>query len=176
MHRNRRGLLFALLALLAMPLAAVERQKEAPIYIESDSLRIDDTKGISIYQGNVVFRQGPDTLRADRLVIHSRQRQEIEKIIATGSPARFDHDAELAEERSWGEAQTIEYHAAESLVILNGEALFQQGDNRFSGNRIEYESDRKLVRAGKSVAGEGRVQIIIQPRSEGDGGQTQEQQ
>ncbi len=174
MHRNRRGLLFALLTLLVMPLVAAELQKEAPIYIESDSLRIDDTKGISIYQGNVVFRQGPDTLRADRLVIHSRQRQEIEKIIATGSPARFDHDAELVEESSWGEAQTIEYHADESLVILNGEARFQQGDNLFSGNRIEYEADRKLVRAGKSVAGEGRVRIIIHPRSDADGGQAQE--
>ncbi len=154
-----------MLALLSVNLHAIEPQRDEPIFIESDSLKIDDVKGISIYKGNVVFRQGPDSLKADELVIHSSERQQVDKIIATGEPARFDHDAPIHEEKSWGEADTIEYHGNESLLILNSNARFQQGDNQFSGNRIEYEADKKLVKAGKNVAGEGRVQIVIHPRN-----------
>ena len=152
------------LALLLTTASAAEPQPQ-PIFIESDSLKIDDVKGISTYKGNVVFRQGPDSLKADKLVIYAEQRQELKKIIATGKPARFDHEAELAEERSWGEAEHIVYEAQTSQVVLSGKASFQQGDNQFSGNRIEYDADKKLVKAGKSGASEGRVQIVIHPRA-----------
>ena len=161
------------LALMLTTVSAVEPQQE-PIYIESDSLKIDDAKGISTYKGNVVFRQGPDSLRADELVIYAEQRQELKKIVATGKPARFDHQAELVEERSWGEAENIVYEAQLSRVVLNGDARFQQGDNQFSGNRIEYDADKKLVKAGKSDASEGRVQIVIHPRKKSDEAPTQE--
>mgnify|MGYP002620801116 CR=1 FL=1 len=167
MKSTRREWVFVALLALGLPVQAMEPAAKEPIYIESDSLKIDDTKGVSIYEGSVVFRQGPDTLRADRLVIHSSERKEVDKIVATGAPARFDHEAVGPdEEDSWGEAETIEYHAGESLLVLNGSARFRQGENQFSGNRIEYESDKRLVRAGKSVAGEGRVQIVIHPRSD----------
>lgn len=162
MSWSRMALLLSVLFVTSVHAADVQRDE--PIFIESDSLKIDDVKGISIYQGNVIFRQGPDSLKADELVIHSSEQQQVDKIIATGRPARFDHDAELHEEKSWGEAEAIEYYANRSLVVLNGSAHFQQGDNQFSGNRIEYESDKKLVKAGKNVAGEGRVQIVIHPR------------
>lgn len=176
MYWNRVTWLLVLLLLPFMQLQAAESQQEEPIYIESDSLRIDDTQGISTYKGNVVFRQGPDTLKADKLVIHTDENQEVQKIVATGTPAHFEHDDITPEEKSWGQAQTIEYHAAESLMILSGDARFEQGDNQFSGNRIEYEQDKKLVRAGKNVAGEGRVKIIIHPHKNGADQQTQEQQ
>jgi len=151
------------LALLLTTVSAAEPQQQ-PIFIESDSLKIDDAKGISTYKGNVVFRQGPDSLKADELVIYADQHQNLKKVIAIGKPARFDHEAELAEERSWGEAENIVYEAQQSRVVLSGGAIFQQGDNQFSGNRIEYESDKKLVKAGNSGGSEGRVQIIIHPR------------
>lgn len=160
---NRTGLAIGLLLVLSSAVA-VEPQPQ-PIFIESDSLKIDDAKGISLYQGNVVFRQGPDSLKADELVIYAEQRQEVKKIVATGKPARFDHESELAEERSWGEAEKIVYQAQTSRVVLSGGASFQQGDNQFSGNRIEYDADKKLVKAGKNGAGEGRVQIVIHPRN-----------
>jgi lipopolysaccharide export system protein LptA len=144
---------------------AEKSQRDEPIYIESDSLSIDDAKGISTYQGNVLFRQGLATLRADTLVIHSRDRQEVEKIVASGAPAHFEQRSEAPNEDALGEAQRIEYIANKALVILDGQARFRQGDNQFAGNRIEYDSDKKVVRAGKSVAPEGgRVRIVIQPR------------
>lgn len=169
---NRVGLL--VLVLMFTTLAVAQEPRDEPIYIESDSLKIDDIKGISTYQGNVVFRQGPDTLKADKVVIYTEQRKDVKKIVATGKPARFDRYAELLEDRSWGEAEIIEYYADKSLVIFNKEARFQQGDNQFSGNRVEYELDKKLVKAGKNVAGEGRIKMIIHPRSKDEGKPEQE--
>ncbi len=163
---SRVGLAVGLVLLLTTASAAEPQQQ--PIFIESDSLKIDEAKGISTYKGSVVFRQGPDSLKADELVIYAEQRQELKKIIATGKPARFDHEAELADERSWGEAENIVYEAQTSRVILKGKARFQQGDNQFSGNRIEYDADKKLVKAGKNGGGEGRVQIVIHPRKNSD--------
>lgn len=167
---SRRGLAVGLTLLLTTVMAAEPESdpEQQPIFIESDSLKIDDAKGISTYKGRVEFRQGSDSLKADVLVIYAEQRQEVKKIVATGKPARFDHQTELAEERSWGEAEKIVYEAQQSRVILNGEARFQQGDNQFSGNRIEYDSDKKLVKAGKTGTGEGRVQIVIHPRKKTD--------
>ncbi|HHJ80398.1 MAG TPA: lipopolysaccharide transport periplasmic protein LptA, partial [Candidatus Tenderia electrophaga] len=163
---SRVGLALGL-ALMLTTAVAVEPEPQ-PIYIESDSLKIDETKGVSVYQGRVIFRQGPDSLQADKLVIYAEQRQQIKKIVATGKPARFDHQAELAEERSWGEAEKVVYEAQSSRVVLSGEARFQQGDNQFSGNLIEYDAEKKLVKAGKSGGGEGRVQIVIHPRKKTD--------
>jgi lipopolysaccharide export system protein LptA len=168
--------LWSWMALAAPPAAGVAQQgksqRDEPIFIESDSLKIDDIKGISTYQGNVSFRQGTATRRADTLVIHSRDRQEVEKIIANGKPAHFEQKSLEPGKDASGEAQRIEYIAPKALLILDGEARFRQGDNQFAGNRIEYESDKKVVRAGKSVApaGQGgRVQIVIQPRAANPG-------
>ncbi len=159
---SRVGLAMGLvLFLTAASAAELEPQ---PIYIESDSLKIDEIKGVSVYKGRVVFRQGPDSLKADELVIYAERRQQIKKIIATGKPARFEHQAELAEERSWGEAEKIVYEAQASRIVLKGGAHFQQGENQFTGNLIEYDAEKKLVKAGKSGGGEGRVQIVIHPR------------
>lgn len=163
---SRVGLAVGLALVLTTAVAAEPELQ--PIYIESDSLTIDEAKGVSVYQGRVIFRQGPDSLKADKLVIYAEQRQQIKKIIATGKPARFEHQAELAEERSWGEAEKIVYEAQSSRVVLNGEARFQQGDNQFSGNLIEYDAEKRLVKAGKSGGGEGRVQIVIHPRKRTD--------
>lgn len=158
--------LCSLAAMAAEPVAVSPRDE--PIYIESDSLKIDDAKGISTYQGNVLFRQGMATLKADTLVIQTRNRQEVETIVAKGTPARFDQKSPEAGKDVSGEALRIEYVAPKALVILDGQARFRQGENQFSGNRIEYEAEKKLVRAGKSVAPDGqsgRVHIVIQPRS-----------
>ncbi len=146
----------------------IKTQRDEPIYIESDSLSIDDTKGISTYQGSVSFRQGTASLKSDTLTIYSRNRQEIERIVAKGTPAHFEQKSADVSKNASGEALNIEYVAPKSLVVFDGQASFRQGENQFTGNRIEYDADKKVVRAGKSVAPDGksgRVKIVIQPRS-----------
>ena len=99
------------------------------------------------------------------MVVYAQDRQDIEKITAEGKPARFEQAVTEDSEETKGEARRIEYHAKESLVIFDGDARLQRGQNKFAGSRIEYESDNKVVRAGKAVSGNGRVQIMIQPNN-----------
>ena len=151
--------------LLSSVLIAADEQGE-PIYIEADSLDIDDSKGVSTYSGNVHFRQGTAKLWADALVIYSPQHQDVERLIASGKPARFEQTGIEDKEDVSGQAKRIEYHAKESLVVLDGDAQLQQGENQFAGSRIEYDADKKVVRAGKLVSGDkGRVVITLQPRN-----------
>lgn len=163
---KRIVMLFALLLVPFIGYAADNPDRDEPIYIESDSLHIDDTKGVSIYRGNVHFRQGTANLWADELTIHSNARQELERVVALGRPARFKQDSEIPEENAAGQADRIEYQADIALVTLDKNAQFQQGENQFSGNKIVYKTDEKLVRAGKAVSEDntGRVQIVIHPK------------
>ncbi len=157
-------MLVVMVVLTAMPLLAQEPDQPAPIFVESDSLLIDDKKGLSTYRGDVVFRQGGDRLQADVVRIFAPQRQDVQKIVAEGKPARFEHKASLPEEKdAWGRAERIEYHLDKEIIIFHGDAFFQQGDNQFSGPRIEYSAATQRVKAGNTKTDNGRVHIIIQP-------------
>lgn len=163
-----RGLI---LSLAIISVAQAQMDSEQAIYIESDSLDIDDTRGVSTYRGNVQFKQGANQLWAEKVVIHSRERSELDKIVATGKPARFRQaPAPGKDQETNGEANQIEYHALQGVVVLDGAARLSQGDNVFTGNRIEYETEKRLVRAGKAANAQkpGRVQVVIQPRKKSD--------
>ena len=165
-----RGVMLSL-ALISVAQAQVQMDSEQPIYIESDSLDIDDTRGVSTYRGNVQFKQGGNQLWADEVVIHSRERRELDKMVATGKPARF-HQAPAPgkDQETNGEAAQIEYQALQGVVVLEGAARLSQGDNVFTGNRIEYQTEQRLVRAGKAANARkpGRVQVVIQPRKKSE--------
>lgn len=160
-----------LLSLALISVAQAQVEAEQPIYIESDSLDIDDTRGVSTYRGNVQFKQGGNQLWADEVMIHSRDRSELDKMVATGKPARF-HQAPAPgkDQETNGEADKIEYQALQGVVVLDGRARLSQGSNVFTGNRIEYETQQRLVRAGKAANTKkpGRVQVVIQPRKKPD--------
>lgn len=159
------------LVLALLPLAHAQDDSEQPIYIESDSLDIDDARGISVYRGNVQFRQGGNQLWADEVKVYSKDRRELDKIIATGKPARFHQSpAPGKEQETNGEAEHIEYQSVQGIVILDTHARLTQGENIFTGNRIVYETERRVVRAGKAADEKvpGRVQVVIQPRKKSD--------
>jgi lipopolysaccharide transport protein LptA len=58
--------------------------------------------------------------------------------------------------------------------VFEEQAVIEQNGNRFSGNRIDYDSTRRVVTATSSPqrdnqSEDGRVEMIIQPRSESGG-------
>lgn len=137
-----------------------------PIYIESDRLEIDEARGLSIYRGNVHFRQATTHVWADEVMVYVDDQQTVEKIEAEGRPARFHQYPAVDVEELQGEALSIVYRAAEGFVVLEGDASLMQEKNKFAGNRIEYDADKRVVRAGQQEPGEsGRVQVVIQPRA-----------
>jgi len=160
-----------LAACLAGPVTALESDREQPIYLEADSVEIDERRGISVYRGHVKVTQGSSELTADEVTVN--QTKEGDRVVATGSPATFSQQRDNRPEPVRGSARRIEHRSAENLLILTGAAEFSQGGDRFSSERIEYDTRSDLVRAGQAAGaakpGE-RVRIVIQPRPSRDRG------
>ncbi len=161
----------SLLLLLSATMALAEELPAAEaafdpelIYIESDTLDVDDARGVSVYRGSVHFRRGSTQMWADVVTVYSKNRAELERFVADGKPARFHQAPQLAEDEAvQGEALRIEYYANRSVLTLEGEAHLERGKSSFSGEHIEYEAEAKIVRATKAKEGGGRVQVVIQP-------------
>jgi lipopolysaccharide export system protein LptA len=145
---------------------AQESDRDQPITIEADRVDVDEAKGTSVYKGNVIFRQGTIELLADELALRTTPQRELESAKAVGKPARFKQNAPEGEIR--GHAQEITYQVATDYLLFAGDAYFSQCRDEVSGNLVEYFGQQGLVKARKSEGGPGRVQVILQPREEGE--------
>ncbi len=143
----------------------LESDSKQPIYIEANSVTFDDKKGESIYIGDVRVVQGSMQLYADHLVVYSIDRK-TDKIIATGNPLRFQQTPVEGKSDIHGESLRAEYYAADNRLILLQQALIWQGDNTYASERIEYDHNNDIVRAGQKSSGAKRVHVRLQPNDE----------
>jgi len=149
------------------PVLASSDDSQQPVHIEADRAEIDETLGVMTYTGHVVVRQGGIEMRADTVVVYSKE-GELQRITAQGQPARYQQkrvDGKMVR----GTSQRMEYSAKSNQVVLLGDAQFWQGGNRFGGHRIQYDPDaeRVVANAGSNTnkAGEQqRVTVTLQPR------------
>ena len=111
--------LILLFLLMPSSLLALSTDQSQPIEVEADSLEIKDAENISIYSGDVRLDQGSLALRADRLVIHFNDQNELTLMELTGSPATFRQLNDEQQEMI-GQADRLEYREAESTLILLG--------------------------------------------------------
>lgn len=164
---------FLICVLALFPAAAawgLSSDRDQPMRIEADRLDIDDAKGVSVYRGNVVVRQGTLELRADEIRAYRTPggRRALERIVANGKPANFKQRPDGAQEDVRGSAVQIEYYFTPERLILQGNARLQQAGDEFSSHRIEYEIDVQQVKAAQGAGGEERVRVTLQPRRSGE--------
>ena len=143
--------------------SALTTDREQPIHIEADRVQIDDAKGVSVYTGNVVYTQGTIRLEADTVHLYYTQTPErrIDRLEADGNPAHFRQRLEGQDEDVRAEALHFEYFAEPGRLILTHDAHVWQLNTAFSGDVIEYNAVQERISA--AGAGEGRVQVVIQP-------------
>ena len=158
--------IFLLMPTLAM---ALPSDREMPIEIESDSADIDNKKGVSVYRGDVVMTQGSTRITGDVVTVYT-ENQEVRKIVAEGINKRAYYEEEQPDAQgmlqAWG--HTIDYKVLDEKIHLIRQAqLVQKGDS-FKGERIDYDLKQQKVNAKglENRQGEGRVQMVIQPRTE----------
>ena len=112
-----------------------EKKESAPIEIEADSAEQNEKLGITTYRGNVSVIRENLTILAEKVQIYSSikndaNKRTIEKIIATGSPANFTHDAENIADRLVAEAKKINYLPKTGIIKLEENAsLVQHGSS-----------------------------------------------
>ena len=157
-------------ALLLMALAspqsalALAGDRNQPIHISSDRAERNDKEGITVYSGAVTMSQGSLNIKADRVVVHNSASQ-VEKIVASGSPASYQHKPTADSPEVLAQAEIIEYLVGEEQVKLNKNAsLTQSTGNTMSGEFIRYNLKTAVVQASKGGSeDDGRVHMVIQP-------------
>lgn len=162
-----KPLLFLLITVAWQATSALESDQAQPVYLEADQVEIDESKGISHYQGNVIISQGSMKLQADQMWIY-RHKGRTEKIVATGNPTRFQQRMVSpggSEADVTGRANKAELDLLTNELLLLGNALLQQGPNRFESDRIQFIRDQSLIKAGSKKDGQSRVKAVIEPKS-----------
>lgn len=163
------NLVFTLMAYIlfaaTIPAAnALESDRNKPITITSNEAERDEIKGTTTYSGEVVMEQGSMRIDADTVVIHNT-REKVTKIIALGKPARYQQKPNDSEGLVIAEANTLEYSLeTESLHLIESASLKQEGTS-LSGNRIDYDVRKSVVKAGSGKSATERVRMVIPPKA-----------
>lgn len=163
---------FVLGALLSsVGVTALPTDKEETIRGSADKLTVDQKNGVATYSGSVIIQQGSLVISADRIVVHSLPDNSVEKIVASGSPARFQQQPEPDQGLVTASAKQITYTPASQRLLLVEDASVEQNGAVMSGPRIDYDLVKEVMRAAGSTSSGGatqRIEIVIPPRGEGD--------
>lgn len=158
-----KGLL--LLVLLTCQQAfALSSDRNQAITIHSDRAERDEVKGTTTYSGNVIMQQGSMRIDADKVVIVN-VKNKVTQIVATGNPARYQQKPNEEEGPVVAQANRLEYNIAQDTLHLIDNALLQQEGTSLSGNRIDYDVKKSVVKAGGDTSQNERVKMVIPARS-----------
>lgn len=159
----------ALLGYSSFALAeAADRDK--PLDLEADTVKVDDAKQISTYSGNVILTQGTLIIHADKLIVREDS-AGFQHSTSLGNPTTFKQKREGKNEYMEGSAQRIEYDGRMDKVQLYTKAWVKRGEDIVHGDYISYDANAEyaeVIGGTKSVNGvttSGRVHAIIQPKN-----------
>lgn len=173
-----RLLSLVLAALAAGPAPALSTDREQPINIEADRAEADERQRVTIYRGDAIITQGTLRITGETVWIYFSEDDEFVKLVSVGEPARMRQLPDGAKDFRTADAKRLEYYAQENLIVLLGKAVYGQGSDRISADRIEYDSLQgrllartKPERASQPEAGSGtgersRVRIRIVPKKD----------
>ena len=146
---------------------ALPSDKNETIRGSADNLTVDQKNGVATYTGSVKIAQGSLMISADSIVIHTNSDSSVEKMIATGSPARFQQQPEKDQGVVTAAAKQITYTPSNEHLVLIEEASVEQNGAVMSGPHIDYDLVKEVMKAaGNNNANGGgqRIEIVIPPK------------
>ena len=149
---------------------AESADRDKPIDLEADSVKVDDAKQISTYSGNVILTQGTLVIHADKLIVRE-DKEGFQHSTSLGNPTTFKQKSEGKNEYMEGSAQRIEYDGRMDKVQLYTKAWVKRGEDIVHGDYIMYDANAEyaeVIGGAKSSEGgtsSGRVRAIIQPKN-----------
>lgn len=138
--------------------------RDQSITIMSDTAERDEQKSTTTYAGNVVMQQGSMRIDAEKVVIYNTK-NKVTKIVASGTPARYQQKPSANEGTVVAEAERLEYNIAQETLHLINNALLKQEGTSLSGTRIDYDVKQSVVKAGGDEQQKERVKMVIPARS-----------
>ncbi len=163
------------LAFLTSNTWGLSSDKDQPIEVEADYAELDDEKGLTIYKGNVIVTQGSMKIKGDTMTVTYNANSDLDTMVVVGKPAHYQQLPDNSKVPDEAEGLRMEYFALKNYIVLMNNALVKQEGLRFSGNRIEYDTERSIVKAkGNASAGNtdgskkkdpnARVKITLKPK------------
>ena len=160
-------LLIILLCLMAGTSSALTEDRDLPVHIEANKATMDETTGISLYEGQVVITQGTLKITADMVEVKTVN-SEVTKIVAsTEKPGRLSHYEEMPDDREGlitADAKTITYEFALEKVKLEGSAKLTQVKDIYRGELLTYDARKGFVTLNSSGKPGDRVSITFTPK------------
>lgn len=144
---------------------SLKEDADQPVYIDSNAASYDDKKQVSVYTGKVVATQGSLEVKSDKLVVYFKN-GDVDKLVATGNPARFKQTPDRGKGDITGQALTGEYYPAKASLVLIKEAIVWQEGNTYASDLIRYDSRNAIVNAGEQKSDSKRVRVILKPKAQ----------
>jgi len=152
--------------LTAWPVHAERADRDKPINVEADSVKMDDVKKSATYEGRVVLSQGTLMLTAERVEVRQNENNVITGV-ATGSPVYFRQKMDVSGDLAEGWAEQIEYDGQTNklkLISTTGQARLKKGVDELRGNQIVYDSATEFFQAKGNGGAASRVHAVIRPK------------
>lgn len=147
---------------------ALPSDKNETIRGSADKLTVDQKNGVATYTGSVIIQQGTLVISADSIVIHTNADNDVEKMVAQGSPARFQQQPEKDQGLVTAAAKQITYTPDNQRLLLIEDASVEQNGAVMSGPRIDYDLVKEVMKAAGKSSTDGnngqRIEIVIPPK------------
>ncbi len=161
-------MLIALLIVSAEALA-LKSDREQPIKIAADAAMVDESRGTSVYRGDVIITQGSLQVTADEVEIFTN-RGEVIQIIASMDKAseelaHYQQQTNEAMDMVYADAKKITYLVQEQRLHLSGDARLQQVQDVFTGQLLYYDLAQGIVNLN-SAGDSDRVNMTITPKKD----------
>lgn len=174
----------ALAALLAVTFShatwAERADRDKPTQIEGDRCVTEELKQVSVCTGSVVLTRGTLRITGERMEVRETPEgyRNATVLAAPGQLATFrqrqDPTRPGIEEYIEGAAERVEYDERSETVRLIQRAQWKRLENEqprdeVAGSLITYDSRTSTysVAGGKDVGSDGRVRLILSPRTDG---------
>ncbi|MCH9026152.1 MAG: hypothetical protein IIA05_03425 [Proteobacteria bacterium] len=132
------------------------------ILVSADEVWEEPEQDIFHFRGNFEIRTPRWAVMADEATVYGRL-DDLERIVAEGSPVRFIFKSSDAENGSITEAegQKLEYLKEAGVLHLSGGAKISSGGSIMRSSEIRYDLERDKLEAG----GPEGVRLTARPES-----------
>ncbi len=172
-HFARLSLLCAALLAFALPAHAEKADRDKPVNLEADRVKVDDINKVHVFDGNVTLSQGTLVIRSDRLVV-KQDAEGFKNGTATanaGNLAHFRVKRDGKDEFIDGEAERIEYDARTEITRFFNRAYVKSGLDEVRGQYIVFDGQNEQYSVTSGPDGtvlpgrDNRVRAVIQPKN-----------
>ena len=166
----RTNIRFSLAGVLlaACVVQAEQADRTKPMEISSNNgCMMDQVKGVSTCEGNVLIIQGTLRLNAEKVVVTQDQRGN-QTLLATGRIVTFRQ--KMDSKHAWveGHSTCLNYSSGTNLLVLQGNAVVKEGGNLVMGDVITYNTRSEIYHVTGGIGtgqNKGRVTVILHPKT-----------